>query len=251
MTDTALPMAAPGRSLALRRPGVAGIAAAVLLVQFALMWVAFGVLSTTIDWPASLDLPASEALPRVAENASAVAWGYGAYFTCSLLLVLLGALVRRALGADGATGDLIVALAAAAGFAKVLGLSRWLFLMPGLAASYVAPGATAESQAITAQLYDAFNAYAGAVGEMLGVCLFAGLWTAAVAVALWRTERRRLAAAFALAAVLLLAGLPSGFGVDVGPVLLLSGVFWQLCLAALAINLLRSGGGGSGSAPRA
>jgi hypothetical protein len=230
---------------------VAAITAALLLIQFALMLTAFIVLSNAIDWPASLDLPASEALPRVAENATAVAWGYGAYFTCSLLLVVLGALVRRAIGAQGAAGDLIVALAAASGFAKVLGLSRWLFLMPGLAASYVAPDATADSQAITAQLYDAFNAYAGAVGEMLGVCLLSGLWTAAVAVALWRTGRRGLGAAFALAAVLLLAGLPSGFGVDVGPVLMVSGLVWQFCLAALAVSLLRSGGGGSGSAPRA
>jgi hypothetical protein len=168
VTDTALSLAAPSRPIPLRQPGLAGITAAVLLIQFALMLTAFIVLSSAIDWPASLDLPASEALPRVAENATAVAWGYGAYFTCSLLLVVLGALVRRAIGAQGAAGDLIVALAAAAGLAKVLGLSRWLFLMPGLAASYVAPGATAETQAITAQLYDAFNAYAGAMERCWG-----------------------------------------------------------------------------------
>jgi hypothetical protein len=213
-------------------------AAAVLILQFALMLLAFLVLSSAINWPASLDLPASEALPLVAQQASAVALGYGSYFTSAALLVLAGPLVRRAIGAGGALGDLLVSLAAVAGLAKVLGLTRWLFLMPELAAAYQAPGATPETRATLSALYDAFNTYAGAVGEFLGVCLFAGLWTIVLALALRAGGRPRLGLAFLASGTLLIGGIPALFGVEAGPLLLISGLFWQFCLLALAVVLI-------------
>src|SRR3712207_700905 len=140
-------------------------------LQFLLLTAAIVVLGSAIDWPASLDEPASVVLPAITEQRGAVIAGYGAYMLYSLLFVPLALLLYQVLAGSGATSPL---LAVAAGFgvvsalARALGIVRWFVLMPFLAEAYLDPWASEATRESVSLLYEAFNAYAGSVGEVLG-----------------------------------------------------------------------------------
>ncbi|PNY79805.1 DUF4386 family protein [Deinococcus koreensis] len=210
--------------------------------QFVLMLGAFGVLSSAIGWPQSLDLPAAEALPLIRERGGAVALGYSMYFVSAFLLVPLSVLIHRMLGeqdGDSTVLNITAALGVTAGVLKLLGIVRWLVAMPALAATYA--GGDGATQAAASVMYETLNTYAGGVGEALGVQLFAGLWTVMVSAALWRRPGARALALGGFASGgLLLAGLAGVFGADLGPVLTVSGIAWQVWLLSLGLNFLRA-----------
>jgi hypothetical protein len=165
---------APGLADAVA-PSLAGPAAGALLAaQFALIWTTFFVLSSTIDWPASLDDPASVALPRLLENEGAVMLGYLAYLMAALLLVPAAAAVNARLGLRGSWAGLLLVLAGLSAIAKAIGITRWLFAMPALARAYVEPGA---DQGAISLIFETLNAHAGGIGEILGVAVCSGAWT--------------------------------------------------------------------------
>ena len=147
---------------------------AILVLEPLLMFAAFFVLNSAINWPASLDEPARVNLPIVLEQRGAVVVGYGAYLAYSLLILPLSVMLYFLLKERGSSSPLL-AVAAGVGIisalARALGISRWLFLMPLLAETYVAPGTTEASRQAVEVVYDAFNEYAGGVGELLGVTL--------------------------------------------------------------------------------
>ncbi len=241
MTAFAEPLARPYPVLALPR-GAARIAALLLLAQFVAMWAAFFILAPSINWPASLDEPASAMLPLLIAQAGPVFAGYASYLLHALLLIPLGIVLGRALKVERGMAAGLLALGLLAGFAKALGIVRWLFVMPGLAAAYVDPAASAGTRDAIAVVYGALNAYAGGVGEVLGVGLFAGLWTVLIAVALLPLGRgaRRIGYAGFAAAALLFSTLPSVVGIESPLLLTLSGILWQLWTATLAVWLLRA-----------
>lgn len=210
-----------------------------LIGQFAAMWGAFFILAPAINWPASLDLPPAEILPLIREQSSAVFLGYLSYLVHALLLIPIAALMPQALGlADGA-GRTSMLLGGFAGLAKALGITRWIFLMPGLAAAYSAPGVDSATQAAIGIVYQAFNAYAGGVGEILGVGLFAGLWTLILSSALITSGSRILGWAGIFSALMLFSTLPSVIGIENPILLTLSGIIWQFWTLGFAIQLWR------------
>ncbi len=227
------------------RNAVSG-AALLLLLQFVTMWGAFFILAPTINWPASLDEPPAVILPLILDQSGAVFVGYLSYLIHALTLIPLAILLRDALGLDGAMGRAVVGLGILAGFAKAFGIARWLFLMPGLAAAYTDPTATQATQAAIAVVYQAFNAYAGGVGELLGGGLFAGVWTILIAQAVLRRGWRRLGYAGFGAAALLLSTLLSVVGISSPIMLTVSGILWQVWTLALAIALWRHAAGEAG-----
>lgn len=214
-------------------------AAVLLALQFAAMWGAFFILAPAINWPASLDLPPAEILPLIREQSSAVFLGYLSYLVHALLLIPIAALMPTALGMGDAGGRAAMLLGGLAGFAKALGITRWIFLMPGLAVAYTAPETDAAAQAAIGVVYQAFNAYAGGVGEVLGVGLFAGLWTLMLSSALIASGSRILGGAGIFAALMLFTTLPSVIGIENPILLTLSGIIWQVWTLALAIQLWR------------
>lgn len=230
--STASPVAVPRNSA--RRT-----AAILLIGQFVAMWTAFFILMPAINWPASLDLPPQEILPLIRDQSSAVFTGYLSYLIHALLLIPIAALMPKALGLGEVAGRTAFLLGGLAGFAKALGITRWIFLMPGLAIAYTTPGVDNATQTAIGVVYEAFNAYAGGVGEILGVGLFAGLWTLVLSSALIASGSRILGGAGALAALLLFTTLPSVIGIENPILLTLSGIAWQLWTFALAVQLWR------------
>ena len=216
-----------------------------LVLEPLLMYAAFFVLSSSIDWPASLDEPAAVNLPLILEERAAVVVGYGAYLAYSLLILPLAVMLYFALKGRGASPLLAVAAAvgAVSALARALGIVRWLFLMPYLAEIYADPASSPATREAVEVAYTAFNEYAGGVGELLGVALTGALWVGLTSVALLRSGRfpRWLGLLGLLAAVLLLPGLLSVVGLDVGALFAVVGgnvlLIWML---ALAVVLFRS-----------
>lgn len=219
----------------------ARLAALLLAAQFTAMWTAFFILAPSIDWPASLDAPPSLILPLILEQSVPVFLGYLSYLVHALLLIPIAALLPSALKMSPVMDRNTLVFGILAGFAKALGITRWLFLMPELAASFVDPSASEASRAAVGVVYEAFNAYAGGVGEILGVGLFAGIWTILLSTALIRNGARFLGIAGIGAALLLFSTLPSVIGIETPIVLTLSGILWQIWTFALAIHLWRRG----------
>lgn len=166
-----------------------------LALQPALFAVPMVVLGQAVGWPGSLRLPAAEILPLIHAHPGAVQLGYTAYLLVSLALVPLAFALRAwmvARGQGGWQADALAFLGAAAGILKMLGIVRWLSAMPILAAQHAT--ADAAGRAMLEASFTALNAYAGAVGELLGVQLTSGLWFLGLGAALLRTGHRWLGA---------------------------------------------------------
>jgi hypothetical protein len=168
-------------------PFLARAAGSLAIVHALIFLVPLTVLGAAIGWPANLDMPAAHNLPLVLSESFAVKLGYGVYLLYSILFFPAVLLVSRVLaGRD----ELPVLLKLAVGFALVsmlarcLGIIRWLSVMPVLAGRF--ESADPAAQAGIAVVYDAFNAYSGRVGEVLGVFLFAAAAVWLLSVAMWR-----------------------------------------------------------------
>ncbi len=214
-------------------------APALLILQFLTMWGAFFILAPAINWPASLDEPPAVILPLILDQPAAVFAGYLSYLIHAFALIPLAVLLPAALRIEGTISRSIVTLGVLAGFSKMLGICRWLFLMPGLAATYTDPAATVGTKEAIAVVHEAFNAYAGGVGELLGVGLFAGFWTILIAVAALRRGWTVIGYSGFVAAALLLSTLLSVVGIESPVLLTLSGILWQFWTLAFAITIWR------------
>ncbi|WP_285607673.1 DUF4386 family protein [Actinokineospora globicatena] len=225
------------RSPTTDRKTVPAVATAVLLlVEGLLLFVPLLVLGAAVDWPASLGEPAGVVLPQVAENETALRLGYLVYLAYSALFlpVALWTMATLAPGRlDSRVARLGMAFAALSTLARCLGIIRWLTTMPDLAQAWQSGG---NKEAIELQ-YDAFNSYAGGVGELLGVSLFAAGWLLCLAkiagIPLWLKGFTVLtAAALALPLVELL-------GVDAGALISVSSGTVQIWFLVTGVYVLR------------
>lgn len=211
-------------------------AAFFLILQFLFMGLAFSTLSAAINWPMSLDDPASVALPRVIEQYPSMMFGYGCYFLVGILLIPATVALNARLNINGPLATLTVALATFSAVAKTIGITRWLFAMPPLAEAYLAPGA--DRQTIAA-IFEMLNAYAGSIGEIVGVGLISGIWTVLMARELYRAPGKivkTLSVFVFFTGLLLFCVIFDGwYGIDLGPVLSMSGILWQAGLFSIGL----------------
>jgi hypothetical protein len=146
------------------------------IVQGLLIFIPTFVLGAAIDWPDSLDDPASIALPRLLDNEGAVRSGYFAYLIYSVLFAITMALLSEVVFGKnaGVLMKIVIALAVASALARSIGIVRWLFPMFDLAE--ISKGATtAEQQFAVSTTFEALNSYGGTIGEVLGVSIFAAI----------------------------------------------------------------------------
>ena len=143
--------------------GARRAAAGLLGAQFVTMWGAFFILAPSINWPASLDEPASVTLPLIAKQSVPVFAGYLSYLVHILLLAPLAVVLRETLrmgpgprtprgGRSGRSPRRPACWASCAG----------CFLMPALSAAWLDPEASAATRDAIAVVFDAFNALRGA-----------------------------------------------------------------------------------------
>jgi hypothetical protein len=193
--------------------------AVILVIEPLLFFAAFAVLANAIGWPASLGLPFNEVLPMVQAQLTEVRFGYGLYLFSSLLTLPLGLLLVLALKQEEPSANLWLAAAfmACAAVFKALGISRWLLAMPALATIHAEAASNPSTIEAVRVTYVALNEYAGgALGELMGVGLFTGLWAIMLGIALW--GRARPSAVFLIVGGLVsLALVPDEFMQIIGP----------------------------------
>ncbi|MEM8925676.1 MAG: DUF4386 family protein [Actinomycetota bacterium] len=215
-----------------------------VIVESVLIFVPLIVLGVAINWPASLDDPAAVALPRLSENEAAVRAGYLVYLGYSILFLPVALAITRWTQGTGRSA-LSTAALVAIGFAtlssgmRTIGILRWLSTMFPLAERWDQADA-AEQTAIAVQ-FDALNAYGGAIGEVLGVSLFAALWVAVTALAPGRADLPWwFRPTGALVAVIVALPVIDLVGVDPGMLTTVGGTAIHLWLLAIGLTMLRS-----------
>ena len=97
-----------------------------------------------------------------------------------------------------------------AGIMQVIGLIRWVFVVPSLANACTDPAATEASRAAIVIAFNTIHQYAGvAIGEHLGQ-LFTATWAILVPATLFKTSRSQSIAGIGIA-IVMYVGLIEGF----------------------------------------
>jgi len=160
-----------------------------LIVEAFLIFVPMSILGAAIGWPESLGAPPAEAFILISENTGAVRLGYGVYLLFSILFLFVGAavvaLTTKSSQPIGVLGMLVIVTAGLSALARTIGIIRWLTASLALADSHAA--GSGQDAAIATQL--AVNAWGGAIGEFLGVSLFAALFTILASVLIIQSQR--------------------------------------------------------------
>jgi hypothetical protein len=215
-----------------------------MIAESLLIFVPLTVLGSAVNWPKSLSDPASKILPLLVQNASAVRFGYLVYLVYSILFGVIALLVARALH-DEKSDSIWLSIAGGFGIASMitrcLGIIRWLVAMPTLAKLYTDSTISTATRESIVVVYRVLNDYAGSVGEMLGVSLFAGLWLAIVSLRILQTKLlpKWLGFLGLVSATLLAVQLAKLFGVDLGAFISISVSVLQLWFLVMGIVLLR------------
>jgi hypothetical protein len=216
-----------------------------LVLEGLLIYAPLVILGAAIGWPASLGEPASVNLPLLVSERPMVLLGYTVYLLYSVLFWPVSHLTARVVS-RGPKGEARALAGLASGFGvgsavlRTLGIIRWLVPMQFLADLWVAPTTTEATRTTLSLLYETLNAYAGSVGELLGVSLFAALWAGLVSASIFRTGSlpRWLGVFGALTTALLALPLLEIVGVDTAALITVSGVAFSLWLVTMGGALL-------------
>ena len=141
------------------------------------------VLGKRFDYPDILRRPTEEILERFREGGSSLILSWWAFMLSGLLMIGAVVVLSQALGSGGIL-PVATTIGVLAGLVQVLGLLRWVYLVPSLARSHASPQATPAQREATAAVFRAFHQYLGVgVGEHLGY-LLTGLWSILIAIAI-------------------------------------------------------------------
>jgi Domain of unknown function (DUF4386) len=158
------------------------LAAGVVLIVAPLWFSAtFAVLGNRFDYPAILRRTTAEILERFRAGGSSLILLWWAFMLSGLLLIAAAVLLGQVLGFSG-IAPVATAIGVLAGLVQMLGLLRWVYLVPGLARGHADPTLTREQREVHAAVFRALHQYLGVgVGEHLGY-LFTGMWSVLIGI---------------------------------------------------------------------
>ena len=218
-------------------PSTARLAGASLALASILAIAGFTVLGSVFEYPQILEEPTSEILALFREH-------QGAVMTWFLVLVLSAALMAPAgilLGrlAGGTLGRWIAGVGVAAATVQVVGLQRWVTLVPGISEDALDPSRRADAESRFELLHTLLGKV---IGETIGYALTA-TFTVLVVVALSRTIMPRWMALTGYVAAGLIA---TGILIPVVEAASLTNfagyVAWCAWLLAVSVLLFRTAG---------
>jgi Domain of unknown function (DUF4386) len=163
------------------------VAAGVLLIV-APLWFnfSFALLGNRFDYPEILRRPASEILERFRAGGSSLIILWWVFMLSGLLLIAVAVLLGQVLG-FGSIVPVATTFGVLAGLVQMLGLLRWVYLVPALARAYAEPALNAEQREVQAVVFRALHQYLGVgVGEHLGY-LFTGIWSVLIGIGVIQT----------------------------------------------------------------
>ncbi|MBH0775533.1 DUF4386 family protein [Nocardia bovistercoris] len=210
------------------------------IVVSLLVFVPLLVLGAAIGWPGSLGDPAEVALPRLLDHESATRLGYLAYLTYSVAFFPVAVSIsmwRRETSAN-LTCALGIAIGAAAvsALARGIGITRWLSAAFPLAERWQHSTSEATREALAVQ-FETLDDFAGAIGETLGVSIFAAVWLGATIAGPGLPRWARITGALTLVA--LAAPAIELAGVDAEASVSLSSTAITIWLFAVGVAMMR------------
>jgi hypothetical protein len=191
------------------------VAAGILLIVAPLWFNAsFALLGNRFDYPDILRRPAGEILERFRAGGSALIILWWTFMLSGLLLIAGAVLLGQVLGLGGIV-PVATTFGVLAGLVQMLGLLRWVYLVPALARAYADPALNADQREVQAAVFRALHQYLGVgVGEHLGY-LFTGIWSVLIGVGVIQTTA--LPAWLGWPGIVIGAGLAVGSAEFLGP----------------------------------
>jgi hypothetical protein len=157
-------------------------AAGVVLIVSPLSFNAtFALLSRRFGYPDILRRPTAEILERFRLGGSSLILLWWLFTLSGLLLIGAAVLLGQVLGFQGIV-PVATTFGVLAGLVQMLGLLRWVYVVPPLARAYADPSLGPEQREVHAAIFRALHQYLGVgVGEHLGY-LFTGMWSVLIGV---------------------------------------------------------------------
>jgi len=187
--------------------------------------VAYLGLGAAFDYPNVLKRPAADVLQFFASRQATVLPLWWLMMLSAAAFIAVAVLLP-----DRISPPRVAMVGALAGLVQVIGLSRWVFVVPQLAANRDATSAE--------PIFQMLNLWAGVgIGEWLGY-LLTGAWTLMVAGQLWRAERRVLSIFGAISGLGILAGTLEAPGISAaGIIVAIAYLAWSIWLISLGFHL--------------
>jgi hypothetical protein len=158
---------------------MAGVALIVAPIWFN---ATFALLGKRFDYPDILRRPAPEILAKFRAGGSSLILLWWLFMLSGLLLIPAVVLLGQSLGFGGVV-PLAVTVGVLAGLVQMLGLLRWVYLVPSLARASSDPALESGERQATVAVFRAAHQYLGVgVGEHLGY-LLTGIWSGLTGVA--------------------------------------------------------------------
>jgi hypothetical protein len=181
----------------------------ICLIVYAILFnLPFIWLGSNFDYPDILRRPPAEILAAFTGGGRPLILAWLAFMVAALLLAPLAVWMSKAMGSIGGGGT--AALGVAAGVTQAIGLSRWVYAVPGLATAWGA--ADAASRSTVEATFQALHQFAGVgIGETIGQSLTA-FWLIGVGLAQMANPRFSLSVGVIaiISAILLLLGQVEG-----------------------------------------
>lgn len=145
--------------------------------------VTFMILARSFDYPHILRRPTDEVLTRFRAGGSRLILQWWAFMLSGILFLPVAVLLPIIVG-----GGLLVPIATAVGIlaaaVQVIGLLRWVYLVPYLARTNADATASQATREAVRVVFESFHRFFGVgVGEHLGY-LFTGVWTVLIGIAM-------------------------------------------------------------------
>jgi hypothetical protein len=222
-------------------------AAGVVLIVAPLWFNAtFALLGKRFDYPDILRRPTAEILERFRAGGSSLILLWWTFMLSGLLLIAGAVLLGQVPGFGGIV-PVATTMGVLAGLVQMLGLLRWVYVVPALARAYADPTLRPEQREVHAAVFRALHQYLGVgVGEHLGY-LFTGIWSVLIGVGV--IQGTALPTWLGWPGVVIGAGLAVGSAEFLGPneergwglagaAIPLLYIAWSLWLLAMGIALI-------------
>ncbi len=160
------------------------------LIVFAIAFnLPYAWLAAQFAYPDILRQPAGTILAAFSAGGAALILAWAAFALAALLFAPIAVAVARVTERTPGAGGAVAALGIAAGVTQAIGLSRWVYAVPGLAASWTSSAADPGLRAALEANFMALHQFAGVgIGEAIGQSLTA-FWLIGVALDQFRHRR--------------------------------------------------------------
>jgi uncharacterized protein DUF4386 len=193
--------------------GIAAIAFAILFN------IPFATLASIYEYPDILRRPAGEALDLFAAGGPFLILTWYGFALAALALVPIAIALSITPGRIQYQPALAIGAALAgslAGVTQAIGLLRWVFAIPAIAAAHANPSASAETRFAAERAFDLLNAWGGvAIGEHMGQLLTA-LFVLLLSWLQWREGARLISAIGFATAITIALGTGEGLALALG-----------------------------------